>query len=129
MPDVLVETRGGWLGLRRAAFLDAIHAAMVEALRIPTDDKVLRLIEHPAECFAIPHGAADQFTHIEITMFAGRSLSAKRALYQAIVRHLESFGVPQGDVKVILYEVARANVGMRGGKAAADLELGYEINL
>jgi len=65
MPDVLVETRGGWLGLRRAAFLDAIHAAIVEALRIPTDDKVLRLIEHPAECFAIPHGAADQFTWLQ----------------------------------------------------------------
>ena len=42
----------------------------------------------PAECFAIPHGAADQFTHIEITMFAGRSLSAKRELYQAIVQRL-----------------------------------------
>lgn len=129
MPDVLVETRGGWLGLRRAAFLDAIHAAMVEALRIPTDDKVLRLIEHPAECFAIPHGAADHFTHIEITMFAGRSLSAKRALYQAIVCHLEPFGVPRGDVKVILHKVAQENVGMRGANAAIDLELGYDVNL
>ena len=35
MPDVLVETRGGWLGAKRAAFLEPIHVAMAEALRIP----------------------------------------------------------------------------------------------
>jgi hypothetical protein len=127
MPDVLVETRVGWLEAKRAAFLEAIQAAMVEAPRIPPHDKVLRLIEHPTECFALPHGTARQFTHIEITMFAGRSLSAKRALYQAIVRNLEPFGVPSGDVKIILHEVARKNVGMRGGKAAVDLDLGYDV--
>jgi hypothetical protein len=48
-------------------------------------------VEHPAECFVIPDGAGT-FTHIEITMFAGRTLSAKRALYQAIVRRIEPFG-------------------------------------
>ena len=129
MPNVLVETRGGWLGAKRTAFLDAMHAATVEALRIPPHALVLRLVEHPIECFAIPHRTAEQYTHIEISMFAGRSLSAKRALYQAIVRHLESFGVPPGDVRIILHEVARENVGMQGGKAAVDLELGYEVRI
>ena len=129
MPNVLVETRGGWLGAKRTALLDAIHAATVEALRIPPDALVLRLIEHPKECFTSPHGTAEQYTHIVITMFAGRSLSAKRALYQAIVRNLEPFGVPAGDVRIILQEVARENVGMRGGKAAVDLELGYEVRV
>jgi phenylpyruvate tautomerase PptA (4-oxalocrotonate tautomerase family) len=74
-------------------------------------------------------GTAEQYTHIVITMFAGRSLPAKRALYQAIVRSLEPFGVPPGDVRIILQEVARENVGMRGGKAAVDLELGYEVRV
>ena len=129
MPNVLVETRGGWLEAKRAALLDAIHAATVEALRIPPDALVLRLVEHPMECFAIPQGSAKQYTHIVITMFAGRSLSAKRALYQAIVRNLEPFGVPPGDVRIILQEVPRENVGMRGGKAAVDLELGYEVKV
>ena len=128
MPSVLVETRGGWLGAKRTAFLDAIHGATVEVLRIPPDELVLlRLVEHPMECFATPRGK--QFTHIVITMFAGRSLSAKRALFEAIVRHLKPFGVPPGDVRIILHEVARENVGMRGGKAAVDLELGYEVRV
>ena len=75
------------------------------------------------------HTIQTQYTHIVIAMFAGRSLSAKRALYQAIVRHLEPFGVPPGDVRIILHEVPRENVGMQGGKAAIDLELGYEVRV
>ena len=129
MPNVLVETRGGWLGAKRTALLDAIQAATEEALRIPPDALVLRLIEHPKECFTVPPGSAERYTHIVIQMFAGRSLSAKRALYQAIVRHLEPFGVQPGDVRIILHEVARENVSIRGGKAAVDLELGYEVRI
>ena len=130
MPNVLVETRGGWLGAKRTAFLAAIQAATVEALRIPPRSLVLRMVEHSMECFVIPHETHEpsgQYTHIVITMFAGRSLSAKRALYQAIVRHLEPFGVPAGDVRIILHEVPRENVGMQ--EAAVDLELGYEVKV
>src|SRR5277367_48370 len=54
MPDVLAEVRKGWVAGRGARFLDAIHAAIVEALHTPEDDKVLRLVEHPPEHFAIP---------------------------------------------------------------------------
>jgi hypothetical protein len=32
-------------------------------------------------------------------------------------------------VRVILNDVPRENVGMRGGKAAVDLELGYEVRV
>jgi hypothetical protein len=127
MPDVLAEVRQGWIGGNGAQFLDAIHAGIVEALHTPEDDKVLRLVEHPASHFAIPGFAGGHYTHIEITMFAGRSLAAKRALYQAIVRNLEPFGVPSNDVKIILIEVSPESVGFRGGRAACDLDIGYEI--
>jgi hypothetical protein len=129
IPDVLAEVRSGWVGSRGSQFLDAIHAAIVEVLRTPEDDKVLRLAEHQPEHFAIPGSAGERFTHIEITMFAGRTLATKRALYRAIVNNLEPFGVPSNDVKIILIEVAAENVGMRGGVAACDLDIGYEIRV
>ena len=129
MPDALVEVRGGWLGSQKSRFLNAIHAAMVEALQTPKDDKVLRLVEHRPEQFAIPSLAGEKYTHIELTMFFGRSTAAKRALYKAIVRNIEPFGVSPNDVKIILIEVPPENVGMRGGKAACDLDLGYEVNV
>jgi hypothetical protein len=129
MPDVLAEVRKGWVASRGVQFLDAIHAAIVETLHTPEDDKVLRLVEHPPEHFAIPGSASERYTHIEITMFAGRTLAAKRALYKAIVRNLEPFGVPANDVKIILIEVSPGSVGIRGGVAACDLDIGYEIRV
>jgi hypothetical protein len=129
MPDVLVEVRQGWLGNEGSQFLHAIHAGIVEVLRTPEDDKILRLVEHMPAHFAVPSPAGERYTHIEITMFAGRTLATKRALYKAIVNHLGPFGVPENDVKIILIEVSPESVGMRGGEPACDLDIGYEIKV
>lgn len=127
MPDVLIEVRGDWLRTRKGEFIEAIEDGIVAALQTPKDDKILRLIEHAPETFSIPRWAGERFTHIEITMFTGRSIEVKRTLYRTLVDRLEPFGVPANDVKIILIEVDPANVGMRGGQAACDLKLGYEI--
>lgn len=129
MPDVLIEVRGDWLKARKSEFNEAIEDGIVAALKTPEDDKILRLIEHAPESFSTPRWAGDRFTHIEITMFAGRSIEAKRTLYRTVVENLEAFGVPANDVKIILIEVQPSNVGMRGGRAASDLSLGYEITI
>jgi Tautomerase enzyme len=129
LPDVLVEVNGSWLGQRKVQFLDAIQASLVEALRIPPGEKVLRLIEHPRENFLIPHTAGERFTRIEIVMFAGRSHDTKRALYKAIVAHLAAFDVPPNDIKIVLIEIPEVNAGLRGGQAACDIDLGYKIAL
>jgi len=127
MPDVLIEVRGDWLKSRKTDFIDAVEAAIAGALRTPREDKILRLIEHSPDNYSIPSWAGDRFTHIEITMFKGRSIEVKRALYRMIVKNLEPFGVPSNDVKIILIEVSPSEVGMRGGCAASDLALGYDV--
>lgn len=127
MPDVLIEVRGNWLKERKADFIGAIEGSIASSLQTPKDDKILRLVEHTPENFSIPRWAGDYFTHIEITMFKGRSTEVKRVLYRTIVKNLEPFGVPPSDVKIILLEVLPSEVGMRGGRAACDLEIGYEI--
>jgi hypothetical protein len=129
MPDVLIEVRGDWLKTRKGDFIEAIKDGIVTALKTPEDDKILRLIEHAPESFSIPRWAGERFTHIEITMFVGRTIVVKRALYRALVENLEPFGVPKDDVKIILIEVDPSNVGMRGGRAASDVKLGYELEI
>jgi hypothetical protein len=129
MPDILVEVRGSWLEGQQTAFLDALHEAFVGALKYPSGDKLLRLIEHAPTSYAIPHEMGEKFTRIEIVLFAGRSLDAKRALYKAAVEALRPFGVPASDVKIVLIEISTANVGFRGGKAACDIDLGYTVEV
>ena len=89
----------------------------------------MRLIEHPASHFAVPPGRGEKFTLVEVTMFSGRSMAAKRALYQAIVRNLTALGVPALDIKITLIEAPPENWGLRGGMPASEIELGFKIDV
>jgi phenylpyruvate tautomerase PptA (4-oxalocrotonate tautomerase family) len=129
MPNTRIEVRRGWIGAQRAAVIEAVHAAMVEAIKIPEHDRALRLIEHDPADFSAPPDKSDKFTLIEITLFAGRSMEAKRKLYRALVRNLAALGVPPMDIKVVLIEVPAENWGVRGGKAASEIDLGFEIKV
>jgi phenylpyruvate tautomerase PptA (4-oxalocrotonate tautomerase family) len=129
MPLIRVEIREGWSPAEKAGLLDAMHAAAVEALRIPDEDRTQILTEHPAEAFELPPGKGERFTLAEITMFAGRSLDAKRRLYRAVVTNLGRLGIPPSDVLIVLHEVPLENWGIRGGTPASDVDLGYEIGV
>ena len=129
MPTIRVEIREGWSPAEKAGLLNAIHAAAVEALRIPDEDRTQMLTEHPAEAFEIPPGKSERFTLVEVTMFAGRSLDAKRRLYRAVVRNLGRLGVPASDVLTVLHEVPLENWGIRGGTPASDVDLGFEVGV
>ena len=129
MPLIRVETREGWSSAEKARLLDAVHAAAVEALRIPDEDRTQILTEHPAEAFEIPPGKGNRFTQVEITMFAGRSLDAKRRPYRAVVTNLGRLGIPSSDVLIVLHEVPLENWGIRGGTPASDVDLGFEVGV
>jgi phenylpyruvate tautomerase PptA (4-oxalocrotonate tautomerase family) len=129
MPDILVEVRGGWIGNRKKQLLHAVHAALVASIKTDPEDKVIRLVEHAPDDFIVPTPVGERFTRIEITMFAGRSIEAKRMLYRTIVRTLLPFGIPAEDIKIVLVEVPLENVGIRGGQAACDIQLSYEVKV
>jgi phenylpyruvate tautomerase PptA (4-oxalocrotonate tautomerase family) len=124
----MIATRSGWI-TDPLAVIDAIQAALREALKIPEGDRTLRLIEHPASHFAVPPGRGEKFTLVEVTMFSGRSMGAKRSLYQAIVRNLATLGVPELDIKITLIETPPENWGLRGGMPASEIELGFRIDV
>jgi phenylpyruvate tautomerase PptA (4-oxalocrotonate tautomerase family) len=128
MPNTLTVTRAGWI-TDPAVVIDAVQSALRETLKIPEWDRTLRLIEHPASHFAVPPGRGEKFTLVEITMFSGRSMAAKRALYQAIVRNFVALGVPSLDIKITLIEIPPENWGLRGGMPASEIDLGFKIDV
>jgi phenylpyruvate tautomerase PptA (4-oxalocrotonate tautomerase family) len=128
VPNTLIATRPGWI-TDPAAVIDAVQSALRQALKIPEWDRTLRLIEHPASHFAVPPGRGQKFTLVEVTMFSGRSMDAKRALYQALVRNLAALGVPPHDIKITLIETPPENWGLRGGLPASEIDLGFKIDV
>jgi hypothetical protein len=128
MPNTLIATRAGWI-TEPGAVIDAVQSALRKALKIPEGDRTLRLVEYPASHFAVPPGRGEKFTPVEVTMFSGRSMGAKRALYQAIVRNLAALDVPPPDIKITLIETPPENWGIRGGMPASEIDLDFKIDV
>jgi phenylpyruvate tautomerase PptA (4-oxalocrotonate tautomerase family) len=125
MPLVRLEVRKGRSAAHKRALLDAAHAALVAALRIPDHDRMQRIVEHVREDFELPPGSSDDFVLAEVTMFGGRSQEAKRRLYQALVRNFGELGVAPADVLIVLHEPPMENWGIRGGQIASEVDLGF----
>jgi phenylpyruvate tautomerase PptA (4-oxalocrotonate tautomerase family) len=129
MPLVRIEIVEGRTAAEKKSLFDAVHAALVEAFAIPDDDRTQRIVEHGAGNFEIPPGASDRYTLVEITAFPGRSGTAKRNLYAAIVRNLEAAGTPPDDVSIVVHEPAMESWGIRGGRSADQVDLGYRVDV
>ena len=129
MPIARIEVRRSWPPEQQQRLIQALHAAMVEALKIPERDKQIRFVEHRPEHFAVPPEATGNYTLVELSMFPGRSLEAKRNLYQGIIKRFGEIGIEPKDIFIVLNEVPRENWGIRGGVPASEVDLGFKINV
>ncbi len=129
MPLVRLVIRAGRSPVEKRALLDAMHNALVEAFRIPDDDRMQRIDEYAPEDFEIPPGRSTDYTLVEITAFPGRSIEAKRDLYRAIARNLTALGIPPRDVLIVLNEPGLENWGVNGGMPASETDLGFDVQV
>ncbi len=129
MPLVKIETRK-WMSVEtKRALLDAVHTSLVVAFRIPEHDRNQRISEYAPEDFEASPGRGQHFTVVTIDAFAGRSLEAKRRLYKELASRLEPLGVPPNDLVVVVHDIPLESWGTRGGKAACDVDLGFEVKV
>ena len=131
MPSTQVEVRRTYAPETEAAILDAVHDSLVAAFAIPVEDKHVRLVVHEPHRFAVPPtlSSPEAYTLVVVDCFAGRSVDAKRALYREVSRRLGVLGIPADHITVIVRDIEMANWGIRGGQAACDVDLGFDVNV
>lgn len=130
MPLVKIEILKGKTDDHKKAILDGVHDALVHAIKIPDYDRSQRIYELDKANFEYPETKTDNITLIEITMFQGRSLTAKKELYKAITENLaQNPGIDGNDITIVLYEPPLENWGIKGGKPASEVDLGFEIKV
>ena len=130
MALVRVEILKGKNSEYKKAILDGIHSALMEALKIPEYDITQRLYELEKSNFEIHRLRSENYTIIEITMFKGRSLEAKRKLYSEIVKNLNtSPGIDGMDIVIVVHEPKLENWGIRGGKLPNEAGLEFKIDV
>ena len=64
MPLVKIEILKGKNTEYKKAILNGVHSALVEAFKIPEDDRNHRIYELETENFEFPDGKSNQFTSI-----------------------------------------------------------------
>jgi phenylpyruvate tautomerase PptA (4-oxalocrotonate tautomerase family) len=128
MPIVHIHVAAGRSPAEKKAILDGVHAALVEAFRIPDHDRNQILHQHAPEDFESRHGPG--FTLVEATVFPGRTPEAKSRLFASIVRNLERApGIDPAKVMIVLHEPSLECWGIRGGKAASQVSVGFKLDV
>jgi len=107
-----IEVLEGRTPAEKQSLLEAVRAALSEALQAPRDDPAVRLAEYPREQFLLPY--PDHYTLVEVTMFAERLLETKRRLCDAIIQRLATLGVPSSDVLIVLHGPPMENWAVNG---------------
>jgi len=129
MPLVRLNRRAGRPAEENRRLLDAVHAALVEAFHIPDADRLEILFEHEASAFEWPADRSPAFTLVEVVAFPGRSIEAKRKLYQSLASHFEAAGVSPGDLFVVITEPPLENWSPRNGVSSADVKPSFKLDV
>ena len=131
MPSIAIEVRREYAPAEEAALMEAVHAALVEAFRVSAVHRNVTLTVHRPSRFLGRLDCPDpeRLTNISIFVLPGRSVDAKRRLYQGIVQGLLPLGIPPQCVLIRLHELPAENIGVRGGQAACDIDLGYPVDV
>jgi phenylpyruvate tautomerase PptA (4-oxalocrotonate tautomerase family) len=128
MPSTRIVT-GSWARGSEGKVIEAVQSALRSALKLPDYDRDIVLDIYDETTRIVLTGRSQRYTRVEVTLFAGRSMEAKRALYKAMVANLAALGVPENEVKTVLIEVPAENWGLRGGHPASELDLGFKIDV
>ncbi len=129
MPLVKIETRKSWSASQKKEIMEAIHSAMCKALKIPENDRDIRFHEYHPEDFQVSPEKTENYLLLEISMFTGRSLQAKKKLYQCLIANLGKQGIRTSDVFIVLHDVPLENWGIRGGIPASEVDLGFKVDV
>ena len=115
MPLVRIALRQGTTPEFRRALSNSVHRAMVETIKVPEQDRFQVITEHDAAGLIydpsyLGISRTDGVVFIQITLNAGRTVEARKALFARIATLLaESPGVRPGDVFINLVETQKEN--------------------
>ncbi len=133
MPLTTIHIRTTYTPAQEVSLIEAVQRALLETLQLPAHDRNVMLSVHAPHRMIVPPTLAqpEKRTVVEIAMFPGRSLDAKRRLYQAIVLQLEACAaaIPRDHVLICLREEPFEHWGIRGGQAACDVDLGFSTKI
>ena len=110
-------------------FSDLIHSCVMDALEYPADKRAHRFFPLAEDDFYYPPGRSTHYTIIEISMFEGRSVAAKKQLMRLLFERAErDLGIAPVDIELTISETPRHNWAFRG-LPGDEHALGYKVEV
>jgi phenylpyruvate tautomerase PptA (4-oxalocrotonate tautomerase family) len=115
----------------KAQLSDAIHSCVVDALQYPPHKRAHRFFPlDPSDYYYPPEpGRTDRYTIIELSMFEGRTIAAKKQLIRLLFERLDKeLGISNLDLEITIFETPKHNWGFRG-LPGDEHNLDYQVNI
>lgn len=117
------------LNIYKNKLSEIIHSCVVESLSFPKDKKFHRFFPLAKEDFYFPDGRSEKYTIIEISIFEGRSIEAKKALIKNLFFKIKNeLNIEPNDIEITIFETPKYNWGIRG-LPGDELELNYKVDV
>ncbi|AVK84887.1 tautomerase family protein [Lysinibacillus sp. B2A1] len=106
-----------------------IHSCMMDALEYPSDKKFHRFFPMDKEDFYFASERTESYIIIEVSMFEGRTIEAKKQLLKLLFERINNqLNIHPQDVEITIFETPRHNWGIRG-LPGDELALNYKVNV
>ncbi len=113
----------------KAKLSDVIYSCVVDALDFPEDKRFHRFFPLDPSDFYYPSGRTTKYTIIEISMFEGRSVEAKKHLIRLLFERVhQQLNILPQDLEITITETPKHNWGFRG-TPGDEIELNYKVEV
>ena len=113
----------------KAKLSDVIHSCVVDALDFPEDKRFHRFFPLDPSDFYFPSERTTKYTIIEISMFEGRSVEAKKHLIRLLFERIhQQLNILPQDLEITITETPKHNWGFRG-MPGDEVILNYKVEV
>jgi phenylpyruvate tautomerase PptA (4-oxalocrotonate tautomerase family) len=117
------------LNKNKVQISEIVHSCMVDGLKFPAEKKFQRFFSLKKDDFHFPSDRTENYTIIEINMFEGRSIEAKKEFIKLLYsRFNEQLNIVENDIEITIFETPKHNWGIRG-LPGDELTLNYKVNV
>jgi phenylpyruvate tautomerase PptA (4-oxalocrotonate tautomerase family) len=129
MAQIKIYGLGNQLNPIKQKMSEVIHSCTVDALKFPTDKKFHRYFPLEEDNFYYPEGRTSKYTIIEVSIFEGRSVEAKKEFIRLLFKRFkETLNISENDLEITIFETPKYNWGIRG-LPGDELTLNYKVNV
>lgn len=107
---------------------EIIHACVVDAFQYPADKRFHRFFLLDPSDFYFPSDRSDRYTILEISIFEGRSIEAKKQLIRLLFDQVQPLGIAPQDLEITIFETPKHNWGFRG-LPGDEHQLNYRVDV